>query len=73
MPGGVKAYFPWFYPRLKGSIMPTEKSRPGQSAPPKPYEAGEEQERLLDEAIEETFPASDPISPATAREPLKTK
>jgi hypothetical protein len=53
--------------------MQTEKSKPRHSAPSKPYETDEEQERLLDEAIEETFPASDPISPAMAREPLKVK
>jgi hypothetical protein len=38
---------------------------PGEMEPGEDLEA--RQQDLLDEAIEETFPASDPISPATPR------
>jgi len=40
-------------------------SAPGDAKPGEDIER--RQERLLDEAVEETFPASDPISPASAR------
>ena len=38
-------------------------TKPDPDAPPDP-----ESERQLDEALEETFPASDPISPMEPRE-----
>ena len=43
--------------------------RPTSNGPaPKPDAAADETERLLDEALEETFPASDPIAPMSTRE-----
>ncbi|QAY75303.1 hypothetical protein [Sphingosinicella sp. BN140058] len=38
---------------------------PGERKPGEDIER--RQDKLLDEAVEETFPASDPISPASAR------
>jgi hypothetical protein len=47
--------------------MPNRKV-PAQPEPPrKDDSADREEEDLLDEAIEETFPASDPIAPAVPR------
>ena len=37
---------------------------PKPNAPPKTDEARKHRDALLDESLEETFPASDPISPA---------
>ncbi len=43
----------------------------------KPVDSGKEhqthQEDVLDEAIEETFPASDPISPDSGKHPTRRK
>jgi len=40
---------------------------PGKSKPAE--NSRERQERLLDEAVEETFPASDPVSVAVVKRP----
>lgn len=41
--------------------------------PPKQEQDQEHKENMLDEAIEETFPASDPISPDTGKDPVGKK
>ena len=49
--------------------MTPEKDKPPPTAEPSPDEKAEREDKkhhqddLLDEAVEETFPASDPISP----------
>jgi hypothetical protein len=44
---------------------PETQTRPSRLADPRrPQDARARQEELLDEALEETFPASDPIAPA---------
>ncbi|MGV7030710.1 hemerythrin domain-containing protein [Methylobacterium symbioticum] len=54
--------------RHRGAGQPVPAKRADGAAPQPPRERGEDlrerQERLLDEAIEETFPASDPIAPS---------
>jgi len=48
-----------------------KRKRTDRRQPPNPG-ARQRQDELLDEALEETFPASDPIAPARVREPQGT-
>jgi hypothetical protein len=47
--------------------LPNKPDRERPSAPPPDHRR--RQDALLDEALKETFPASDPISPATPEPP----
>lgn len=52
----------------KPDALPPTKGKPQDSGSAKRrQEEKQHQEEILDEALEETFPASDPISPAVPR------
>ncbi|MBR0647434.1 hypothetical protein [Plastoroseomonas hellenica] len=52
----------------KPDALPPTKGKPRDGAAAKQrQDEKQHQEDMLDEALEETFPASDPISPATPR------
>lgn len=51
----------------KPDALPPTKGKPQEGGAKKQQDEKQHQEEVLDEALEETFPASDPISPATPR------
>lgn len=56
--------------RVMGSGMPRPMRRPPPgSFPPEDTHSPAHDDWLLDEALAETFPASDPISPSVPKEP----